>query len=1563
MAASQDGPPTQSRDDDGAAAAPSSSSAAAAGPSADSSPSASILRFPRPSPGAPASASAASSISGSVSASNSNSAIDRSSLRRGAIPSSWTPANANASMTSIHSSSADVSDGGGTTASHLSRAKSISSVTSVTSTSSMEAVPFRNAPRGNIRGGYAWGSMVGTGTGGATATPSASAQGRVTMPTGPAATTPTIGQRDFEIGAQQAAAVAAAAAASPPSPSRLPGPSTPSPRTARQRGINPKASAAEEGWHYRNAPGLGGRLDGKPLPGSQRNLRELASAAANANATANANDDGSSPPKKPAHHVLRSKLAKSASKLGVKPLTVVGVGPSFQAQAQSQASSSSSSSNPAASGSVPLMGDGAPLRDPSLELFTPLKTSTATNAPLIVPKLSPAPGAGGTPFFFGHPENASPGDAGSALVAWPSPLLTPTRLGGEEGDAGGGGGIIARPGSRNANTNGSGNGQLLRPRKALSVQGPFPSSSSSPSAALEPPPARGGKRTSLTTTPTANAAGANKPPVASEFSPSSPSASGPGPTPAEQVMLEAQAGVAKLPEQGSGAMPGPNPDPVAGQGSEPASSDPEADADPDFDLPHVGPGEGKGTTHPPSPAAGRGGAQSDESIKSRQVADVEENNHDDGDDDDDETQMSALHAWRFDTAQAQAQGDNVGHDAPPSSSSSPPAPSAAATATPAPALPPSLRPRPPPIVRLESSATAASKALSDGSDATPPVPFKRPNPRVVAGKVSIPEIRPELIDGGQVAASTRVSEESVRGGEGGLEVPYKKKGKGHTLSVVSERSSERGTNASPPEGSERTTASPASASTSTSAVVSQSNTPVGKGTGTGTGILAASVSTTGSASPSQGQGQGQGQTHSHPAGSKSRGRDDFEFGDILGEGSYSTVMQAWDLLSSLAPGAPRPHPATSAATAMSGSGSRARASMLEGKKVYAVKVLDKVHILKERKQKYVAVEKEALSLLVRHPGVVTLYWTFQDRESLYFVLELAPNGELLTYIKQYGSFDVPTARYYAAQLVDVVAGMHEKGVVHRDLKPENVLLDSSMRIKVTDFGSAKILPKTSPAAPAQGESPTQPNPSHTTAPRPSSFVGTAEYVSPELLSSSLTGPASDFWALGCVIFQMLAGRPPFKASSEYQTFQKILKRDFEFPEGFDEQAKDLVERLLVLEPEGRLGVAGVKGHGFFEGTDWEGLWMGEAPEMKSGIRGPPAPPAAAAAVSAGVDGDDGDADRDEDDGDIFGQDGWASGDLADESDERATETSDVEMLAPASALSSPSADEAEAEADASSLSDSEQHPARRRGQSVGERTAERFAAIRRGSSMLKIGPGQGGAAPTSPQAVVSPGAGSTSSRARFTLGGGGGSGSSSSIDAAASRGTTTAAAAPAVATHHRATGSGSAGGSVGSTGSANLFPPVTGPGASASPTAALNWGALLLPSESLLYASLVIHKKTGTANLQSKRRMLLLTDFPRLLCVKEDAVSLTVKSEVLLAQPRARDRDRDTAAAAAYSSPNVMLSVEQKGARGFVVNTPGKMHHYDDPSGDASSWVKSIRRAAGAGASVGSSGNGNGAAK
>ncbi|KAF7510101.1 hypothetical protein GJ744_007000 [Endocarpon pusillum] len=301
-----------------------------------------------------------------------------------------------------------------------------------------------------------------------------------------------------------------------------------------------------------------------------------------------------------------------------------------------------------------------------------------------------------------------------------------------------------------------------------------------------------------------------------------------------------------------------------------------------------------------------------------------------------------------------------------------------------------------------------------------------------------------------------------------------------------------------------------------------------------------------------------------------KGVKDFNFGQTLGEGSYSTVLAATD-----------------------------RQTLKE----YAIKVLDKRHIIKEKKVKYVNIEKDTLNRLTDHPGVVRLYYTFQDERSLYFVLDLASGGELLGFLKRMTTFDEECTRFYGAQILDTVEYMHRRGVIHRDLKPENVLLDDNMHVKITDFGTAKILdsPKT-----GSGSSAFQPDaaPDNT---RASSFVGTAEYVSPELLADKNACKASDLWAFGCIIYQLLAGRPPFKAGNEYQTFQKIVALDYEFPRGFPEVARDLVERLLVLDPQRRLSIEHIKNHQFFDGITWgRALWQQKAPRLKAYVP-PPQP--------------------------------------------------------------------------------------------------------------------------------------------------------------------------------------------------------------------------------------------------------------------------------------------------------------------------------------------------------------------
>uniref|UniRef100_A0AAZ3RE54 3-phosphoinositide-dependent protein kinase 1 n=1 Tax=Oncorhynchus tshawytscha TaxID=74940 RepID=A0AAZ3RE54_ONCTS len=149
--------------------------------------------------------------------------------------------------------------------------------------------------------------------------------------------------------------------------------------------------------------------------------------------------------------------------------------------------------------------------------------------------------------------------------------------------------------------------------------------------------------------------------------------------------------------------------------------------------------------------------------------------------------------------------------------------------------------------------------------------------------------------------------------------------------------------------------------------------------------------------------------------------EDFKFGKILGEGSFSTVVLA-----------------------------RERATAKE----YAIKILEKRYIMKENKAQYVKRERDVMSNL-DHPFFVKLYFTFQDDEKLYFGLSYAKNGELLKYIRKIGSFDETCTRFYSAEIVCALEYLHEKGIIHRDLKPENILLSEDMHIQITDFGTAK----------------------------------------------------------------------------------------------------------------------------------------------------------------------------------------------------------------------------------------------------------------------------------------------------------------------------------------------------------------------------------------------------------------------------------------------------------------------------------------------------------------------------
>lgn len=296
---------------------------------------------------------------------------------------------------------------------------------------------------------------------------------------------------------------------------------------------------------------------------------------------------------------------------------------------------------------------------------------------------------------------------------------------------------------------------------------------------------------------------------------------------------------------------------------------------------------------------------------------------------------------------------------------------------------------------------------------------------------------------------------------------------------------------------------------------------------------------------------------------------DFIFGKVVGEGSFSTVYLAKDI---------------------------------HTQKEYAIKVCEKKHIVKEKKTVHVKREKDVLNVISNAgaPFFVKLYCTFQDAERLYFVLSYAKHGELLPHINRVGSLDVASTRFYAAEILLALEHLHRLNIIHRDLKPENILLDENMHVLITDFGSAKVA--NSNADDSEEEDRLRE--------RKNSFVGTAQYVSPELLTDKKASASSDLWAFGCIIYQMISGLPPFRSRSEYIIFQKILKLEYEFPDGFCPSARDLVEKLLVLDPTQRLGAndengyPSIRQHAFFQGIEFETLHQSTPPPIYPYLPGP-----------------------------------------------------------------------------------------------------------------------------------------------------------------------------------------------------------------------------------------------------------------------------------------------------------------------------------------------------------------------
>lgn len=265
--------------------------------------------------------------------------------------------------------------------------------------------------------------------------------------------------------------------------------------------------------------------------------------------------------------------------------------------------------------------------------------------------------------------------------------------------------------------------------------------------------------------------------------------------------------------------------------------------------------------------------------------------------------------------------------------------------------------------------------------------------------------------------------------------------------------------------------------------------------------------------------------------------------------------------------------------------------------MFALKILNKAHIIRKKMMRSATMEKDALVALCSkpelHPGIIRMHYCFQDQINLFFVLDLAPNGDLKETVLKNGPLSLECARFYTAQMVDAILFMHEAGVAHRDIKPENCLLDESMRIKIADFGSAYV------------------NPDLKTA-RTSTFVGTAMFIAPEVLSRSKCDPkGADIWAIGACLYFYLFGKYPFAAATDYLVMERIKKLDYTVPEGCNSDAADLIKKLLVSDPTKRLGMTPhsspkeLRDHAFFsepEEIEWKDLWTCAVPKIEPKLK-------------------------------------------------------------------------------------------------------------------------------------------------------------------------------------------------------------------------------------------------------------------------------------------------------------------------------------------------------------------------
>ncbi|KAM3379084.1 serine/threonine-protein kinase 38 isoform X1 [Capsicum galapagoense] len=296
--------------------------------------------------------------------------------------------------------------------------------------------------------------------------------------------------------------------------------------------------------------------------------------------------------------------------------------------------------------------------------------------------------------------------------------------------------------------------------------------------------------------------------------------------------------------------------------------------------------------------------------------------------------------------------------------------------------------------------------------------------------------------------------------------------------------------------------------------------------------------------------------------------------------------------------------------------------------IYAMKKLKKSEMLIRGQVEHVRAERNLLAEVASH-CIVKLYYSFQDAEYLYLVMEYLPGGDMMTLLMREDTLSESVAKFYIAQSVLAIESIHKHNYIHRDIKPDNLLLDKKGHTKLSDFGLCKPLDCRTLSTLKENEAmddenikdpmdidsnfPDTNDGNKWKSPREKlhhwqinrrklafSTVGTPDYIAPEVLLKKGYGMECDWWSLGAIMYEMLIGYPPFYADDPITTCRKIVhwRNHLRFPEDtkLPYEAKDLICRLLC-DVEHRLGTGGsdqIKAHPWFKDIVWDRLYEMEA---------------------------------------------------------------------------------------------------------------------------------------------------------------------------------------------------------------------------------------------------------------------------------------------------------------------------------------------------------------------------------